>query len=373
MIIFRYLAKEILSTMLAITLLVLVILVTNQSVRFLHYAASGGLPANQLLYLTALQVPLLLGYLMPLGLYLAVLLTLARLHLDSEMVVLSACGVSRWKLTRMLLAIAFFVACFVFWLMMVAVPRAQGDIGRVIQSAKSHLSAAEVVPGHFMVFDDGHNHMIFYAKNADIGHNVLRQVFLASKKSATQRGQSSWSVLTAETAQDKHFSGDPESYLLFKNGYRYLGVPGTQDYHVYKFKRLVVHVSSKNVPRPYAVSSLSMGQLWKKARVDLNAVAQLQWRLAMPISVLVFTLLAIPLSEVKPRYGKFGQLFPAMLIYLAYADSILSARNTIADGRLSPHIGMWLTHGLALLLAGLLIAYRAYFHRIKRWVKQVVI
>ncbi|MCX7125767.1 MAG: LptF/LptG family permease, partial [Gammaproteobacteria bacterium] len=132
MIIFRYLTKEILATLIAATLLLLVIFVTNQSLQFLDRAALGQIPATEILRVITLQIPLLLPYVLPLGLYLGVLLTLGRLHLDSEMTVLSACGVSRLKVTGMVLVVATFVALIIAWLMASVVPRAQGEINEII-------------------------------------------------------------------------------------------------------------------------------------------------------------------------------------------------------------------------------------------------
>lgn len=357
--------------MLAITLIALVVLVTNQSVRFLQMAARGGIPATELLYLVGLQIPLLLGYLMPLGLYLGVLLTLAKMHIDSEMTVLAACGMGRWKLTKMLLIIASLVAAFVFWLMMMAVPRAQADINTVFQRAAERVSISQIVAGRFAVLDDDNSHVIFYAKKVSDNHARLEDVFLARKNKTTDSDvKASWNILIARTATEKRFPNDSQHYFLFKDGYRYVGIPGQKDYSVYRFQSLIAHLPERQFPEKFHAEYLPLSQLMKDYHTDLKAAAELQWRLAMPISVFVFVLLAIPLSEVKPRYGKFTQIFPAMLFYLVYAESILSARNTIAGGRLSPAIGMWLTHGLGLLVAFSLITYRAYFPRLKRLLRK---
>ena len=90
----------------------------------------------------------------------------------------------------------------------------------------------------------------------------------------------------------------------------------------------------------------------------------LQWRLAMPISVILFTLLAFPLSEVKPRSGKFARLFPAILIYIAYADLMFLGRAWIHRGAINPVLGLWWIHGAALLLALLLNGFQIGWRRV---------
>jgi lipopolysaccharide export system permease protein len=49
---------------------------------------------------------------------------------------------------------------------------------------------------------------------------------------------------------------------------------------------------------------------------------------------------------------------------MIYADLIFLTRSWIGEGRLSPALGMWWVHGLALLLALLLMLYRVGWRRI---------
>jgi len=96
-------------------------------------------------------------------------------------------------------------------------------------------------------------------------------------------------------------------------------------------------------------------------------MAELQWRLSFPISVFILVLLAVPLSRVNPRQGRFAQLFPAILIYIIYANMIFVSRNWLENGEIPWWVGMWWIHGIALLLALWLFAkqagYRIFWKR----------
>lgn len=365
-IIFRYLTREILTTLLAATLLLLVIFVTNQSLQFLQRAAVGLLPATELLRLISLQIPLLLGYLLPLGLYLGILLTFGRMYLESEMTVLAACGVSRFKLTEMVCVIALFVAIIVAWLMAVVVPAAQGDSNDIMNRAAVTASVEQVIPGRFMVFGKKTKEpIVFYASSVQ-NHSVLHGVFLAQQMKDTQYpAQEKWGVIVAKSAFEKQLPGQDGRYLIFTDGYRYTGAPGEKDYRVLQFAQYGFRLMVDAIPTLHAVQYYSVSKLWSMRSEDPKSAAELQWRMAMPISTLVFALLAIPLSEVRPRYGKFTQLFPAILIYATYADLLFLTRAWISDGRLSPSWGMWWVHGGALCLAIILMLYRVGWHRIR--------
>src|ERR1700693_3837549 len=94
MIIFNYISKELYATLLGILMVLLIIFMTNQFAHFLRSAASGHITMNAVMQLMSLQIHFLLGYLMPLGLYLSILIVFGRLYLDHEMTVMSACGIS---------------------------------------------------------------------------------------------------------------------------------------------------------------------------------------------------------------------------------------------------------------------------------------
>ena len=90
--------------------------------------------------------------------------------------------------------------------------------------------------------------------------------------------------------------------------------------------------------------------------LDSNeAVAEWHWRIAIPLSIPLLTLIAVPLSRVNPRQGKFGRLLPALLLYLGYYSLLIIARSALEDGKIPAQLGMWWLHGSALLLGIVLI------------------
>jgi len=62
------------------------------------------------------------------------------------------------------------------------------------------------------------------------------------------------------------------------------------------------------------------------------------------------TLIAVPLSRVNPRQGRFLKLLPAILLYMGYLTILISARGALEKGKLSPALGLWWVHVLFLLI-----------------------
>jgi lipopolysaccharide export system permease protein len=91
---------------------------------------------------------------------------------------------------------------------------------------------------------------------------------------------------------------------------------------------------------------------------DLKKAAELQWRFSVPLMLLTLTLVAVPLSRVNPRSGKYAKLLPAIVVYIIYANFMFVARDWVASGKIPPWLGMWWLH-IAVALLGLFLIYRS--------------
>src|SRR3546814_5062990 len=84
--------------------------------------------------------------------------------------------------------------------------------------------------------------------------------------------------------------------------------------------------------------------------------AELQWRVGAPIAVLVLTLLAVPLSYIRPRHGRYGKLVIGILAYLIYSQLLGVAQNWVAKDKPMGPYGSWWVNVLMLGWALFLIA-----------------
>src|SRR3989338_5806884 len=48
------------------------------------------------------------------------------------------------------------------------------------------------------------------------------------------------------------------------------------------------------------------------------ASAELEWRLSLPLTCLLLTILGLWLGEVPPRHGRYARLFPGILVLIIY-------------------------------------------------------
>jgi lipopolysaccharide export system permease protein len=361
MIIFRYLLREIYNYLLGITSILLIIFITNQFERYLRSAAVGHLTMWTVMKVMVFQVPLLIGYLLPLAFYLAILLAFGRLYLDNEMTVLSACGVSRAKLLSVVLFFAAILAIFVAWLMMWVEPIVEDDQGKLIQQAIASVTISKIIPMHFQPIGKSN---VIYAEHVDHSKNTLHQVFFAHYQKESS-GFINWDITIANKSYEyKNANGD--GYFIFDQGHRYVGVPGQLKYQAIQFHQYGLRFLQSLPPLKNWPNNIPTLELMKLEKTNLEAAGTMQWRIAMPLTVIILALIAFPLSRVNPRLGKFGKLIPAILIYTVYADFIFMGRAWIFDGAVSPSIGLWWLHGSFLLLALFLNCYSVGFKRVGR-------
>jgi len=151
LIVFRYLSRELLITMSAVSAVLLVIIMSGRFIKYLAQAAQGVLDPGVLLLIMGFRLPGFLQLILPLGLFLGILLAYGRLYLESEMTVLSATGMSQRRLLAYSLAPAALVAALVGWLSLGLAPQGIAEVDRILNQQDSLTEFDTLVPGRFRV------------------------------------------------------------------------------------------------------------------------------------------------------------------------------------------------------------------------------
>lgn len=351
MIIFRYLSRELLAALSAITGILLLIFVSNEFVRYLAHAATGKFSGGTVLRLMAIEIPHLIGILLPLGLFLGILFTYGRLYADNEMTVLSACGLSRTKLTYLTLPVVAFVMIIVACLSLWITPQLLVYREQLLAQTGTAMELDTALPGRFQEANDGQQ--VFYVQSIAADRQHMENIFIAQMSNSNNKTNPSitpWLILSAEAGHQMIDPKTGDRFFVATNGRRYQGTPGAKDFQIVQFSEYRTRIEKHIADISNEQDAMSTFTLWHTTKDIPDVVSELQWRYSAPISALLLALLAIPLSRVKPRQGRYAALLPAVLIYIIYANFILVGRNWIEEGSLSPTLGLWWIHGLLLLV-----------------------
>jgi lipopolysaccharide export system permease protein len=344
----RYVLREVVQTWLAVTGVLVAIVVSNQLSRVLGQAADNQYGRRVVFDLIALGAIMNLSVIVPVGLLLAVVLTLGRMYHDSEMAALQACGFGPARLLAPLFCFAAVIALGLGWLVFYQVPRADSQAQLLRQSALKEAQFGQLDAGRFRAFSGGD--AVFYAERVD-QEGVLHNVFVQRESAGRIE------VALADTATYSKASPNGVHLVTLFNGRRYEGVPGHNDFRVIEFREHGIPIATpadvvaSNDPDTKPTREL----LGSNAPSD---IAQLQFRASTPLMALVLTLVAVPLSRLRPRQGRYARVGFAIVVYLVYSILLSAAKVWLEKGELSPLIGVWWIH-LAALSLGLYLVVRA--------------
>lgn len=363
MIIFRYLAKEVYTALLAVTLVLVLVFLSNQIVHYLSYAAAGKIAASVVLRLISLQLPYLLGLMLPIGLFFGILLALGRLYIDNEMTIMFACGLSGKRLLRIIVTIAMVIVIIVAVLTLWVNPLIAAKKDRLVSTDAPENSLLQtLIPGRFMTSSDGKR--VFYVEDVERGQGEATNLFMAEKPDEKAAKQS-WTVVSAESGYQSTNLNSGSRFIVAENGYRYQGVPGQGDFVIIKFGKYGAKVDQVT-PAILHLQEDAKPTWELLSTPNANNTAELQWRISIPIVALVFAFLGVPLSRVRPRQGRYAQLLPAIIICMVYVNLLFMARAWVERLLIPSWVGLWWVHGIFIVLAYVLYQRRHGASRLLR-------
>lgn len=125
----------------------------TQVLRRFDLLATQGQSLTVFLTVTALALPMLMLVIAPIALFIAIVFTLNRLSADSELIVMNAAGVSRWRIFRPLLALTLIVATLTIAVSAEIGPWTLRTLREQISKVNASIVNSVAVPGRFMTMD----------------------------------------------------------------------------------------------------------------------------------------------------------------------------------------------------------------------------
>ncbi|MDU8924283.1 LPS export ABC transporter permease LptF [Pasteurellaceae bacterium LIM206] len=352
MIITRYLTKEVFKTQIAILFILLLIFFCQQLVRVLGSAANGSVPADLVLSLLGLGMPTMAQLMLPLCLFIAILLTFGRLYAESEITVMRACGLGQRILVRVALLLSLLTAALAAYNVLWVSPWAIQKQTQIVEDAKANPNMSALSAGQFMSSGDG-DFVLFINR---IQNNRIHDVYLFQTKA---KGNTKPSVVVAEKGELKSLpNGD--QLLTLDNSQRVEGSAALPDFRITHFDQYEAYLGHQTVKNENEeASTLGFSELLNSQTPA--AKAELHWRLSLIIAVPLMALLAVPLSKVNPRQGRFAKMLPALLLYLIYFLLQSSLKSAGGADKLDAGLLMPLVNIAFLLLAIILNAWNSAF------------
>jgi len=351
--IFRYLLKEVFITLASLTAILILVFMSNEFVHYLNLAASGHLPFAFIMKLMVLELPNLVALLLPLGFFISLIIAYGRLYADSEMVVMNACGYGPSRLVFQSLLMGSMVSVVILMITLWGTPYIELERAKLLRATGVQTLMQAIIPGKFQSTSGGRQ--VYYVESVNRKNGIAQHVFLARLADTGVKPQ--WDILWADKAYLQSDSKTQEDNVILQKGRVYQGQPGHADYQIAEFEQYRARLPHPSFIVKNAVRTAYVSDLWPINNPDPAKSAELQWRFSIPLMVLMLTIIAVPLSRVSPRTGKFSKLIPAILIFIVYAELLFIARNWLTAGKIPIWLGVWWVH-LLFVVVGAAIFWR---------------
>ena len=352
----KYIMRNLVAYFFVITFIIGLVVFGNQFVLTVQESIDRGIPFQELMPLISFNMIRDVPVILVLSMFLAVIITISQLYKNSEAIVMNSIGFGDKAFLSAIKPLAIILFLFVLFLTAYAVPWAKQQKSANEEETKNASEFSFITEGKFESFKNGD--IVFYASDST-ALNVDREQYM--EEIFIYASDNGYPVIVLAADAKKYI--DPESksiYLRLRDGVRYQGLPSSENINILNFDSYDLEIVSGEVQKSIATFT----EIEEKTTLDLLkqggllAIAELQWRLSLPLSILILVVFAVYLGKTSPRGGKGINILIGIFVFMLYNNGLLVAKSSIENGLLSPIIGMWGIHLIAILFLMLLYQFR---------------
>ncbi len=319
--------------------------------RLLSDVSEGTTPIQALFPLLLGQSVYILSMLLPLGFFLGVMFAFGRLYKDHELVVLQACGFSYTALYAVVVKILVPVFLLAAWLS-ISLSADMLQRAKMIEDQEKDVHQFhQLRVGQFNQSED--KSQVFYMQSMSEDRMEIRDLIITSQASDEIKK----SIETAQRGRHKIDAQTGDLFLEVGPGKRYEGNPGEADYRIIEYEKHGILLQKK----PAEASRLGSKEKSFTQLLESESKSdriELLWRVNIPLTLTVLALLAVPLSYIAPRQGRFGKIGVALVIFIFYFNLMGFSRSWMATDQIPLWINFWWVHALFVGLTMILLMRR---------------
>lgn len=345
----RAIRRELLSTVGGVFTTLFTIVITVMLIRILGDAAAGKVASADVVALLGFAALVYLPVILSMTAFISVLLVVARSYQDSEMVVWFASGLSLTRWVRPVLSVGIPIVILTALLSLWLTPWASRLSAEYKERFRNREDISRISPGKFQESASGNK--IFFVEGLSSDTTRVENIFVSQS-----RDRSSVVVVAREGSVLLDERGD--KLLELRQGRRYDSGPGMTDVRMMDFERYVVVIANAE---PELIDNKAARVLPTVALIadpSIGNLAELLWRISLPIMCLLQMLLAIPLGFVNPRRGRTLNLMIALVLAISYSNLVNIMQASVLQGKTAFGMAWWPLHLAALVIISLLFVWR---------------
>lgn len=355
----KMVASDLLRTLLAVWSVIVVIIVSRQFIRILDKAVEGQVSNHTLLTVLGLKTVIASATFLPAALFMAVLMVLGRMYRDQEMSAVASAGGGSGIIYRAVFLLVFPLSIVSAGLSLYVSPWAEAMMDQIMHQDKESADLRGIAAGKFSEYS--HGDLVFYVEKID-ADKKMQQVFVQHRQG------SRLAIINAESGRLEDL---PDGrYVILENGERVQGQPGALSYTLEQFGEYAVRVDSKESSVNFGKAAVASDILMRSEQI--TDIAELQRRFSIPVGVMLLTFIAVPLAQMSPRGGVYGNMLVGFLIYFSYGNLIRVSQSWVMNQTIPPWLGAVGVNMLLLVIGGVLLARLYGWHWLLMKVKAKV-
>ena len=352
MILRRYMTQQVAANTAIVLLFLMALMLGGRLIRYFGIAAEGRLDVGLLFAIIGYNIPTFLELILPLSFFIALMLVLGRMYVEQEMSVLFASGISRGRLTRLMIPLITGLFVFQMGISLWAKPWGLSNSEHIWQTQSLGSLLDLVRPKTFISSGNYHLHVDEFDKEK----RELKNIYVVQQQTDKSGKIAKNDVIITATRAYQVPSKDTDSSMqldLFQ-GRRYELGTNNAKYNQASFEKYRITLekpASEKITETNVETQTTAKLLANTQKPEVKA--ELGYRFTMPWLIIIAAMLATPLAQVRPRQGRWLRLLPSVLIFASCAISIISLRTAIGKERISEYAYIWLIVGFiafALLL-----------------------
>jgi LPS export ABC transporter permease LptG len=355
-----YLIKTILPYLGFAWLLLSVILFVQQASRYSDIFFNNSLPSSLIWQLTAALIPNVVAFTCPMAVLIGVIIGLAKMQGDSELVALRAAGVGNFQITLPILLLGIILSGFAFFINLKGVPFAAQIVRRVAVQTALYKLESPIEPG---VFNTEVQDSTIYVKDGNFEEGEWKNVFIYQEDKENNQVR----LITSTDGRIDSKKSDAEiaenSELVLKNAsVNTFSVENLQKNLVFetlndlrlgiKTKRseLIARLSkTEETPEELGLNELSQYAKTKTGKEKTEAEILWQRRIILSIAPLLFAMLGASLALRFNRGGRGWGIVLALISLILFYLVTLFAEQLAQTNKISVFVSGLIPLGLSLL------------------------
>jgi lipopolysaccharide export system permease protein len=356
----NYLLNEFILPLLLGLLVLTFVLLLGNLIKIADMVINKGVDILSVTKLFLFMIPYLLTYTLPIATLVAVLLSLGRLSSDNEIIAIRASGIGIFKIISPILVISVMLSLLLIIFNDRLIPYAHFATRKTLMEVGLKNPTAALEPGVFINSFDKYILFIYSIEGNKLnniriyepqGDNKPARIIIAKKGefiALPDRNMIKLKLIDG-TADEPDPNNSSNFYKLnFKNYFMVLNLSQLQNKGKIEKK-----------PKDMTIKELQheANLLEKQGIVPTPLLCEINRKISLAFSCVIFTLLGLPMAIITRRREKSINFGIAFVIVIVYYLLLLGSEALSPQGYLDPQLTLWLPN-IILGTIGALLTYR---------------